>query len=903
MPQIVFRFDDGGEEVFSLLEERIGVGREPENRVVIDNDFISGHHARFLREDGGGYRLVDLGSQNGTFVNDEPIGEVLLRHGDRIRFGVYEVSYLDETGPVDARRVAEVGRTGRGGAFGSGEVASLEERVRAKQQELAALEFRVAQMEDISRALESRLAPMVNPVALAMETGEPGGSLIDEVERLEARYEEVARQLDGKREQLRDLTRVRLPAAETQLREAESKREQAQAEWQRLQELIHYAEERKCRFDAMEEGYRALQASVEALDKEHLAKKELLQLTERKLAEAEEGVRESQRRKEQECREAEDAVRRRGLAEEESREFSQRLREQTQELQETKNRLAEVRAEIANEEDRRGQVIRERDEIARLLRHTQERLRLADDRVKGVIASWDEFEKTRLSEIAERKAELDEQYASSEARLRRAREELQATREQMEGEKVAAQRRIEELRTLQYEPAKQLHEELILRSEAVAVELASQERRLDQVRRTIRDGEETEKLVASTLEQRGQALETLEQRIDEQVAQIRAEFVSLQRPLTWEGAAPVPDFGPIFRPRESPPVLSGRRMAPGVGEKTGLVVYLPDHGERTWDFRRQSELKVEEEPLPLGFAGLAAATRGAVFTSLAMTVESDLPVLFPPAGDLTTSVAILKKLRSAMPKRILLGGWTREAFAALTEQLHAGTNFQDLLGILSTTSGSLTTDPYMNTFFESMNQGKKFLYLAPVLPWNPRAQPSYEGRKGLLVDLGAFDPEDASHQQILQELRAWVEESRTVITVNEPSRGLTRRFRDRLGLGSDWVRVQNPANYPEWLAMLRAHAAAVSFASLTFASELLRDALLSHTLLAAPFSEVMSVFYPELSEYLPGRILPVPGALRRLGDRESHERMTRQADKRLLSEHSYQAAAKKLDDFLAALAR
>lgn len=901
MPQLLFRFDDGGEEVFSLVEERVGVGREPDNRIVIDNDYISAHHARFLQDQDGGYRLVDLESQNGTFVNGEAIEEARLRHGDRIRFGVFEVGYLDR--PEPARPA--LGRTGAYPRRPSAreEEIRLGEQLRAKEQELEALQFRVAQMEDIARSLEGRLAPVVNPVALAVTGGDLGGALIDEVERLEARYEVVQRQLDDRREQLREVVEVQLPEAEARRIEAERRREAAEGEWKILRQQIGEAEARKRGFDAMEQGYVALQSAVQALEREHLAKKELLQLTERDLGRWEEQLRDVKRGAEQAGREAEDAIRRRGIAEEECRDFSTRLGQQARELEGLRQQLGAMRREMAAEEELRAQTIRDREEAMRKVRHAQERLRLAEERVKGVIAGWDDFEINRLGEMARRKADLDEQYAACEARLRKAREELQALREQTEREKEDARRSIEELHSEHYAPAKALHEELVLRSESLASELAFQERRLDQVRRTIREGEETEKLVANSLERRGRALETLEQRIEDEVAQIRAEFVSLQRPLTWEGPAPVPDFGPIFRMRDAPPVAAGRRTAPAASERASLAVYLADPGERIWDFRHQSELKVEEEVLPLGFAGLAAATRGAVFTSLAMAVESELPVLFPPSGALATSVAVLKKLRSAMPKRVILGGWTREVFEVLTEELHAGTNFQDLLGLLSISNGSVTTDPYMNTFFESMNQGKRFLYLAPVLPWNPRSSPSLGNRKGILADLRDFDPGSPVHKQILGELRHWVEETRAVVTVNEPTRGVTRRFREQLELGPDWVCVRNPSSYREWLETLEGHVAVVSFVPATFSSGLLRDALLSRTPLLGPAAEPMTVFYPELAAYERGRTLPVPASLRRLFDAEAHERITRQADKRLLSEHSYQAAAKKLDDFLGSLSR
>jgi pSer/pThr/pTyr-binding forkhead associated (FHA) protein len=46
----------------------------------------SRRHAR-IHADGADYVLSDLGSTNGTFVNDESAGEVMLHDGDRITIG------------------------------------------------------------------------------------------------------------------------------------------------------------------------------------------------------------------------------------------------------------------------------------------------------------------------------------------------------------------------------------------------------------------------------------------------------------------------------------------------------------------------------------------------------------------------------------------------------------------------------------------------------------------------------------------------------------------------------------------------------------------------------------------------------------------------------------------------
>lgn len=62
--------------------------------IQLDDPFASSHHARISRQ---GHALVieDLGSTNGTYLNEEPLtGPVPLHPGDRIRIGDSEFSYL-----------------------------------------------------------------------------------------------------------------------------------------------------------------------------------------------------------------------------------------------------------------------------------------------------------------------------------------------------------------------------------------------------------------------------------------------------------------------------------------------------------------------------------------------------------------------------------------------------------------------------------------------------------------------------------------------------------------------------------------------------------------------------------------------------------------------------------------
>ena len=69
------------------LGEAFTLGRAPHNDVVLQDRFVSAHHAEIERRDES-YVLRDMGSTNGTFRNGARIeADVVLQDGDRIGVG------------------------------------------------------------------------------------------------------------------------------------------------------------------------------------------------------------------------------------------------------------------------------------------------------------------------------------------------------------------------------------------------------------------------------------------------------------------------------------------------------------------------------------------------------------------------------------------------------------------------------------------------------------------------------------------------------------------------------------------------------------------------------------------------------------------------------------------------
>jgi serine phosphatase RsbU (regulator of sigma subunit) len=103
---------------YELKEGQNLIGRLPDCPIPISHPTASGRHA-VIHGEGGKFVLEDIGSRNGTFVNEQRIaGRVKLSHDDAIRFGQASARFLD---PARAQAAAAVP-----GAAGPATVANLQ---------------------------------------------------------------------------------------------------------------------------------------------------------------------------------------------------------------------------------------------------------------------------------------------------------------------------------------------------------------------------------------------------------------------------------------------------------------------------------------------------------------------------------------------------------------------------------------------------------------------------------------------------------------------------------------------------------------------------------------------------------------------------------------------------------
>lgn len=83
-----------------LSKDKLEVGRRPNSDLVINDSSVSSMHAQLINTQGQ-WKVLNLLSSNGTFVNGEKVAEKEINSGDRIAFAgaEYVFTYVDEPLP------------------------------------------------------------------------------------------------------------------------------------------------------------------------------------------------------------------------------------------------------------------------------------------------------------------------------------------------------------------------------------------------------------------------------------------------------------------------------------------------------------------------------------------------------------------------------------------------------------------------------------------------------------------------------------------------------------------------------------------------------------------------------------------------------------------------------------
>ncbi len=105
MPELTIQSPHGASRSVEVAKTRITLGRSPRADVVLDDPFASRLHAE-LRFEGEECWLQDLGSANGSRLNERPLGReaVPFAAGDVLRIGATKIALAAQVSPADLGR-------------------------------------------------------------------------------------------------------------------------------------------------------------------------------------------------------------------------------------------------------------------------------------------------------------------------------------------------------------------------------------------------------------------------------------------------------------------------------------------------------------------------------------------------------------------------------------------------------------------------------------------------------------------------------------------------------------------------------------------------------------------------------------------------------------------------------
>lgn len=111
MARVLLKYKGAVLKEVILNKEVTTVGRKPDNDIIIDNQAVSGHHAKILLNNNI-ITITDLSSLNGTYLSGQPISQSELYDGDIITIGVHTLDiFSDKKRDADKKVFAVQGRS------------------------------------------------------------------------------------------------------------------------------------------------------------------------------------------------------------------------------------------------------------------------------------------------------------------------------------------------------------------------------------------------------------------------------------------------------------------------------------------------------------------------------------------------------------------------------------------------------------------------------------------------------------------------------------------------------------------------------------------------------------------------------------------------------------------------
>ncbi len=90
---LVVRHGPDAGSSYRLERPATAIGRHPDSDVFLDDITVSRRHV-VVERDADGYKLRDVGSLNGTYVNRKRVDEARLHHGDEVQIGRYRLTFV-----------------------------------------------------------------------------------------------------------------------------------------------------------------------------------------------------------------------------------------------------------------------------------------------------------------------------------------------------------------------------------------------------------------------------------------------------------------------------------------------------------------------------------------------------------------------------------------------------------------------------------------------------------------------------------------------------------------------------------------------------------------------------------------------------------------------------------------